>query len=258
MTATAVLRKLANKIAPADVEKLGHAGQWEFVRHAGREYVLDDAPMTDELAARPAGPDEIRLVERVTEMQFGTAHEHTVTIRATAVPDGTFRRYREADERRHRLAAPKRAAPRDLLTRARQPDKVLPSPRGSRDLPAGALGSADGAVAAGILDGMSVGAFIPGKVAPVGLAGILAEARRASVELSVTASGRLLALAPAGRVLDDMVDRLRIAERLIVAHLGGTPLRCELDHRNAEVPLAESIVAVDVAACLAHAAGRLS
>jgi hypothetical protein len=44
-------------------------------------------------------------------------------------------------------------------------------------------------------------------------------------------------------------------ERLLVGHLTGHPVRCELEHRKGTAPEAHTIAAVDVPVCSLHASG---
>ena len=74
--------------------------------------------------------------------------------------------------------------------------------------------------------------------------------------LTLTPGGRLFATVPGGHMADDVLAVLARCERLIVAHLSGHPMLCELAH-DGPAPAAETVAAVDVPVCADHAAGRL-
>ena len=57
--------------------------------------------------------------------------------------------------------------------------------------------------------------------------------------------------------MDTDLVAVAAAERLLVGHLAGAPVRCEFAH-DAEPPNAVTIVALDVVACEDHASGTLT
>lgn len=255
-------RKNRAKLAWGDVERLGFAGQWEWIRFAGDEYTMDAGELIASEVAKALRDNEIRIVERVVELDYGSESQRDVFRRGIRAPSGALERYQA---RGAQVRKEVRRGPVDALARlsalARQPDTIIALGRGADD----PLMSALTTEAAYLLDGLPVptngGAarslMAAGQAPARGPEAIVSRLAAKGIVLSLTPSGKLLAVTREGRIADTFLAVIRDAERLLAAYVAGRPLRCELAH-DGEAPVAVTLLAVDVSSCADHAAGTLT
>jgi hypothetical protein len=226
-----------DQLTEGGVERLGEVdGHW-FVRYDGAEYRLGNAPMASFEVAEPIRPDEIRIQEPYSRVVDGTRMSGTQTVLGRKVPTGTFGAYRAREEKkREQLRRRQEQRPADLLKGlGRTPAMFVGTPGKS------ALPSINGTVA-----------YAEGQPPAKGPARRIAHWRRKGLSLELTPGNRLLVRARDGHLLSDYLAAIRIDERLLIGHLAGQPVKCELGHKGA-TPEATTIVALDIAACAKHA-----
>lgn len=246
---------------------VGNVGARRFVDINGYRYELDPRPLED-----PSGvsvlPGEIRLTDRETRMIEGTRNERTRTWRAFPAADGAYEQLTAKTARRAAEAeARRKARPVDVLARlpllARQPERivdysgVVPREPLPLTLPPGTVIDGEATAALLRLGAKNKVRVQAPKAAPRGGPAIVATLEAKGYSLSIVAGGRLLVQARGGVLSDAVLDTIRQAHRLIVAALTGHAILCELEH-SGRAPEAVTLVAVDVAACEAHASGELA
>lgn len=235
------------------VKSLGTLGPDEYVIFENREYRIGVQPVSgiEDFAPRSG---EIFLRRQVVELVDRTPMERSVFRRGSEVERGSYDALAAAWARKtERKARSQRPRPVDVLgmlapLRA-QPEQFLPG-RSADTATSGAMRA--------LADLPASGSYVPPVASPTGPAAILAMLRRRGVELTIIPSGRLLVQSPKGHLTSDLLAVIRESERLLVGELTGHPVLCELDHGKGTTPEAETIVAVGIAACEAHAEGRLS
>lgn len=229
----------------------------------GERYKVGTTALEELGPIPPALPGEIRLTERETRLIEGTPNTRTRTFRAFPWTGPAYEELASKSQRRSAAVAAKRELrPVDMLARlpllARQPERVISLGGGlaREPLPLSLGPVTDTEANSAMLRlGRKAKAIIePPKPAPRGGAAIVATLEAKGYTLSITPSGRLLVQARGGGLTDPELETIREAHRLIVGALTGHPVLCEFEH-SGKAPEAATIVAIDVAACDAHAAG---
>ena len=244
-----------DKLAWSDVEMIGTGrGGWKFCRWDDAIFALESQPMASPDIVRPLGPDEIRITERRFDMIDGDRFESDVVHRGLRVSPEVFERWTKGTDRPTRTP---RATPvvhwRSSLFASR-PGRAVAGPMVGADgiflRPGdGSLGLAD-KVAVSIETGVRPGnhPYVPGRPAASSATEMLRRTAARGIELSIVASDRLLVQ---GRTtMDDMADIVS-QQRLLIAHLSGQPLTCEVDDCG---DVADVIAAIDVACAASHLA----
>lgn len=233
----------------SDVQLLGLVDGSEYVRFNGSEYVVDAQPIaagTKETAA-PLVDGEIRLQQPAERVDFGTTTTYNLTRRAWRVSPAAFAAAQTREARRHR-SSPKPHRPVDLIGR-------LPALSGTAPH-VFTIAVPEREPVIGATSARVPGGFVEARPPITGVAAIVQRLERSGVSLSLTPSGRLLVIAPNGRITDDLLAVVTRCERLIVSSLTGVDVLCELPHDGTRPP-ADTMLAVDTPACRAHADGAL-
>jgi hypothetical protein len=222
------MAKDRSRLSQRDVTELGTVGGWQYVTFDGREFLLDQEALEAGLVSRPIGPGEIRIAAQRERLNFGTVEQFTETIRGLAVPTGTYA-----------AAAAKAAQASARTEKARElrPVDTL------KDL-AFLQGRSDRVVAVSLVPGRTPG--------PDRIGAIIERLASKHITLSLTTSGKLIVVAPSGRVMADAAQAIQAASRLLIGRLGGAPVLCEVDGCacKGKAP-ATTILMVDVASCAA-------
>jgi hypothetical protein len=229
-------RNLTKPVPLAEVERLGQTSEGDWVRWpatTGDEYLLDRWAMLESDRTRPLAEGELRVAVREVFDDLGTPTERTNVGRGWKYPAGSFAKSVDRDRVAVARFTPKPARPVDIVRR-------LPALRGRPPMV--------------LLANESRGALDTGRPAATGVEDIIARLAKAGVELRLTTGGRLLVLSTGGRITDPLLNVCTRLERLLVSHLSGQPLRCEL-HEGKAPPVATTIVAIDVPVCAPCAAG---
>jgi hypothetical protein len=203
------------------LEPLGWARGAEYATFRGQEYVVDASPSDRPDAwAEREGALVVTVPNYFTDDVTGQKLSVGFLYRhAVPVPAGSFER---ASQRRRVEQRPSR--PVDALNVS-----------ALRRRPAFAMAS--------------------GTDPARGPAAILERLHSKGIEVRLY-GGRLLVQSPGGHLLNDYRDAIERAEPLLVAHLSGSPARCELPHAG-KIPEAYTILVGGLAACEAHASGEL-
>lgn len=220
MTLLSAIRGAVTKPVPwSNVKLLGVTPAGEHIETGGREYILQPG-RTDAQDGYAAGPGRIIVSVPRFETDNGRRLEVGKFYRlGIEVPLGTWR-----------------------STPTIKPEKAPPAP-----VDILAIEKLYQARRETVVGTPATAALVEGKPAVRGPAAIIERLAAKGITLELHA-GRLLVKAPRGRATTDDLTAIRTAERLLVAYLEGTPLRCELPHDGA-APEAETIVALDIAAC---------
>jgi hypothetical protein len=246
------------RLNPADVRPnieehkvrwLGRIGGFDYAEHHGIEYVVTINPVDPRSYSRQ--PGEVVIVKRVRELFEGTAMEHDNQHRATIVPSGTYADL-AAKAAAAKARAVRKAVPRPLDALAvhslmrRSPATVLRL-REETDLSIAGIG------------GATRGIVIPEREQQRGPQAIIEVLRQKGVEVRLSADkSAIVPLTADGRTRDIVRELIEAAQPLLLAHLRGQPLRCQLRHSEKQPPEAESLLVGGAAACAAHLAGELA
>jgi hypothetical protein len=250
------MKVLARKKDPArlrwtDVKKLGKARGREFVAFDGAEYQMDRHRLSEFEVAEPVHEGEIRIATRDSRIEEGLTFESTTTWRGRQVAKGT----REAWSATRQRSTDPTPRPIDRLA-------GLPALAGTKEKVIATGGTQLGVpalpVPAGTVFDVPAELFrarshyYPATPGPRGPAAILTHLKGKGIGLRLTPAGKLLVTGAQGRIAPIYRDAIKAAERLLIANLAGTPLRCELEHKG-EAPEAVTLLEIDIASCEEHA-----
>jgi hypothetical protein len=231
-------------VKESDVHWLGEAGGGRYGRLGDREFAFTTTTMLDP-GDWAQGTNGVVIRQRRTSVVDGTSVETSEYVRGSLVATGTYERLvADAAAKTRKRERARRPLPVDVLAGgpfAGRADMILPTP-------------ARASVLLGAAVPVNVGGYAKGKRPARGPAEMVKRLRQRGVELALL-NGHLQVKAPGGRLSFEEREAIRAARGLLSAHLVGAPLRCELPH-DGEAPEAETILAIDIPACAAHAAGE--
>lgn len=229
---------------------LGRAAGFDYAEYQGTEYAVTINAVDPQAFARE--PGEMVVTKRVRELFDGTPTERDTYRRATIVPSGTYAALaaREAAARAYasRKAVPK---PVDLLAshallRRKQAEMLRVAPE------------ADAPELFGQLSERVRGIMLPAREPVRGPGAILTLLAAKGVTVALSADGQAIVPSAAKGLPDTVRSLIGEAAPLLLAHLRGEPLRCQLRHSEKQPPEAETLAVGGAALCAEHAAGELA
>jgi len=241
------------EIRPSVDEKklhwLGRAAGFDYAEYQGTEYAVTVSSVDPQAFARE--PGELMVTKRVRELFDGTPTERDTYRRATIAPSGTYAAL-AAKEAAAKAYAGRKAVPKpvDLLAshallRRKQAEMLRVAPE------------ADAPELFGQLSERVRGIMLPAREPVRGPGAILTLLAAKGVTVSLSADGQAIVPLAAKGLPDTVRSLIAEAAPLLVAHLRGEPLRCQLTHQGTP-PEAESLLVGGAGACAAHLSGELA
>lgn len=247
-------RLSSREIRPTVDEKkihwLGRAAGFDYAEYQGTEYAVTINSVDPQAFARE--PGELMVTKRVRELFDGTPTERDTYRRATIVPSGTYSALaaREAAARAYasRKAVPK---PVDLLAthallRRKQAEMLRIAPE------------SDAPELLGQFSERVRGIMLPARETVRGPAAILHLLAAKGVTVALSPDRQAIVPVAEKGLPDPVRSLIGEAAPLLLAHLRGQPLRCQLKHSEKQPPEAESLLVGGAAACAGHLAGELA
>lgn len=236
-------------IPEKEVKWLGRTGGFDYAEHRGIEYAVSIGPVDPQVYSRQSG--EAVVTKRRIELVDGSKAEHSDNHRALIVPSGTYAAL-AAKEAAVKAKAVRTTIPRPLDALAVHPllqrrQAGMLRVRNETEFSIGGLSEAPR------------GIMLAGQEQQRGPRAIVDVLRAKGVELRLTSDkGAIVPIAAGGRMSDSIRELIGQAALLLLAHLRGQPLRCQLRHSEKQPPEAESLLVGGAAACAAHLAGELA
>jgi len=240
-------RQVRPTVDEKKVHWLGRAGGFDYAEYHGTEYAVTLSSIDPQAFARE--PGELMVTKRVRELFDGTPTERDTYRRATIVPSGTYDAL-AAKEAAAKAIASRRAVPKPIallashaLLRRKQAEmlRIAPEP--------------DAPELLGQFSERVRGIMLPAREPVRGPAAILDLLAAKGVTVSLSADQQAIVPLAAKGLPDTVRSLIAEAAPLLVAHLRGEPLRCQLKHSEKQPPEAEDLLVGGAAACAAHLAG---
>lgn len=245
------------RLTPADVrptieEKqvrwLGRVAGFDYAEHKGVEYAVTINPVDPRAYSRQ--PGEVTINKRVREVFEGTNLERNNSHRGTIVASGTYAAL-VAKQAAAKARADRKATPRLLDALAVHPLLRRQAAEYLRVRPETEMSIAG-------IEGATRGIVIPAHEQKRGPEAILAVLRQKGTELRLSADqSAIVPVAEMGQG-DGVRELIERSTPLLLAHLRGQPLRCQLKHSEKQPPEAMSLLVGGAAACEQHLNGELA